>query len=130
MMTAIVIDNFFNNFKDVEKFAGSLKYTHSGDGRWPGYRSEPIHKINYDFFFTQNVKALYPMNYRSIHNARMFFQTIPFEGSGFIHQDDNEISSIIYRGGKAGGTAYMNQNNTLLIDTRTYHTRKILWKSW
>ena len=107
---AVVIDNFFNNFKDVEKFADSLKYTHSGNGEWPGYRSEPIHKINYDFFSftcTKMLQALYPMHYRSIaYNARMFFQTIPFEGSGFIHQDDNEISSIIYiRGGKAGGTS-------------------------
>tara|TARA_R100000322_G_scaffold119215_1_gene77128 strand:+ start:127 stop:777 length:651 start_codon:yes stop_codon:yes gene_type:complete len=107
---AIVIDNFFNNFKDVEKFAHSLEYTHSGNGNYPGYRSKQVHEIDYDFFSftcTKMLQALYPMNYMDIvYNARMFFQTIPFEGKGFIHQDDNEISSIIYiRGSEAGGTS-------------------------
>ena len=109
---SIIIDNFFNNFNDVEKFADSLEYTHSGDGNYPGSRSKPIHKVDFNFFSltcTKMLQALYPMNYMNMmYSARMFFQKISFEGKGFVHQDENEISSIIYiRGNKAGGTSLL-----------------------
>ena len=117
---AIVIDNFFNNFKDVEKFADSLKYTHSGNGEWPGYRSEPIHKINYDFFSftcTKMLQALYPMNYRSMTwSGDQFFQKIngkDYPDEGWVHQDwTSEITAIVYLSKDLGcGTAICTPKN-------------------
>ena len=106
----LVIDNFFNNFEAVKKLSEEVEYFPAEDGNWPGKRSKLLHLLNYPFFemtCAKMVEALYPMNYENIRfTARMQFQKIPLEGTGFIHQDDDEISSIIFiSGNNAGGTS-------------------------
>ena len=45
------IDNFFENPSSIVNYANTLSYEADEEGRWPGYRSQPLHIINPDFFF-------------------------------------------------------------------------------
>jgi hypothetical protein len=106
---SIIIDDFFNDFKSVVDLSNNVKY-HPSDGAWPGSRSEYLSHVNRPFFEMTSYKilqALYPMNYQDLMwSARMQFQKIPISGTGFVHQDDDELSVIIYISGSnsAGGT--------------------------
>tara|TARA_R110000772_G_scaffold151418_1_gene262170 strand:+ start:108 stop:755 length:648 start_codon:yes stop_codon:yes gene_type:complete len=124
----VVIDNFFNNFEAVKKLSEEVEYFSSESGTWPGKRSKLLHQINYPFFQMTCVKlieALYPMNVQNIQfTARMQFQKIPFEGTGVIHQDDDEISSIIFiSGNNAGGTS-LYEPKTYPYDQDSYVAQK------
>ena len=106
----IIIDDFFNDFEAVKKLSNELKY-YPTDGTWPGLRSGFLSDVNRPFFDLTSYKilqALYPHNYEDLMwSARMHFQRIPISGQGYVHQDDDEISAIVYISGseKAGGTS-------------------------
>ena len=124
----IVIDNFFNDFEAVKKLSEEVEYFSNENGSWPGKRSKALHQINYPFFEMTCVKlleALYPMNALNIRStAKMHFQKIPFEGTGIIHQDEDEISSIIFiSGNNAGGTS-LYEPKTYPYDPDSYVSQK------
>tara|TARA_Y100001951_G_scaffold93503_1_gene89158 strand:+ start:441 stop:1088 length:648 start_codon:yes stop_codon:yes gene_type:complete len=124
----LVIDNFFNNFEVVKKLSEEVEYFPPADGNWPGMRSKLLHDINYPFFemtCSKMIEALYPMNYENIKfTARMTFQKIPFQGTGFIHQDDDEISSIIFISGKNSGGTSLHEPKTYPYDRDGYVPQK------
>ena len=41
-----VVDNFFDNPDSIRQFGLSLPKTPDDEGRWPGIRSEELHKID------------------------------------------------------------------------------------
>lgn len=124
----IVIDNFFNNFEAVKKLSEEVEYFPSENGAWPGKRSKLLHQINYPFFqmtCTKLIQALYPMNVQNIqYTAGMQFQKVSFEGTGVIHQDDNEISSIIFISGNNTGGTSLYEPKTYPYDQDSYVPQK------
>ena len=107
---SLIIENFYNNFEEVIKLSNKVKY-YDNDGTWPGKRSDLLHKVEKSFFdltTTKIMQALYPNEYVNLTwNARMHFQKISMKGKGFIHQDGDEISCLIYVSGSenVGGTS-------------------------
>jgi len=95
----ICTDNFFKNYDSVIEFSKTLIYKKS-DGKWPGERSDFTFNINKDFFYYSTLKMisiLYPNEYSNLSwKASQYFQKSSLEGSGFIHQDVEEISAIVY----------------------------------
>ena len=102
---SLIIENFYNNFDEVLKISKEVEYF-SNDGTWPGKRSDLLHKINKPFFnltTTKIIQALFPNEYENLTwSARMHFQKISMKGKGFIHQDGDEISCLIYISGGEG----------------------------
>lgn len=95
----ICVDNFFKNFSSVVEWANTLEYK-SGNGKWPGKRTDFTYNLNKDFFYlstSKMISILYPEEYLNLKwVAKQCFQKINLEGSGFIHQDIEEISSVVY----------------------------------
>jgi|TARA_R100001530_G_scaffold127803_1_gene97185 hypothetical protein len=98
----LCIDNFFPNLNEVIKFAKSLPYKPSEDGRWPGERSEILNKVSMDFFnysTSKMIAALYPGDWRNMSwDAHSVFQKVSgmWQGEGWVHQDPLEISCLVY----------------------------------
>jgi hypothetical protein len=99
----LCVDNFFNNPEEVKKYALSLEYSASDDGTWPGKRSKPLDKINFNFFkfvTTKIIRLLYPMNVEDLGwKAYASFQKIDgnlYSEPGWVHRDMDEFTAIIY----------------------------------
>jgi len=45
-----IIDNFFEDPKEVVNFANTLDFNTGSYGYWPGTRTFPLHEVNYNFF--------------------------------------------------------------------------------
>ena len=94
-----VLDNFFDNPNAVKDYALSLEYK-DDQNNFPGKRSEPLHVINPDLFrYTSNkVLSLFFDNYQEIyHEIYLSFQLIEeHPGKGWVHQDPNIFTFIIY----------------------------------
>ena len=114
----ICIDDFFTNPKEIVEYARTLKYKPSEHGAWPGERSEPLHKLDNDFFnhlTTKMVAALYPNEWRDIGwSADSYFQRTgsKWKGPGWVHKDvHNQFSSIVYLDGDTDcGTSLYKEN--------------------
>ena len=123
----LIIDNFYNDFEAVKKYANKIKY-HPSDGHWPGMRSEYISNINPDFFKMTSYKilqALFPHNYYDLMwTARMQFQKIKQEGLGIIHQDDDEFTAIVYISGNKNQGTSLYKPKTFPYDRDSYVQKK------
>jgi len=105
-----IIDNFFVNPDEIRKFGLSLPKKTSDKGDWPGYRSEPLHIIDYDFNNTLILKILSTyFDFRHVQanweKSNITFQTIkPYDKDknslkniGWVHQDNpNQLAGLIY----------------------------------
>lgn len=102
-----VIDDYFEDPHGVYKLAQSDKITwfRSGNGAWPGVRSQPIHELDNAFFTYMMKKFLYTfythdnlMKSNFSFEATSFFQRIEGDWStGWIHSDHPDIcTKIIY----------------------------------
>ena len=65
-----VIDDYFEDPHGVYKLAQSDRITwyRSGNGAWPGVRSQPIHELDNAFFTYMMKKFLYTFYTLVIHN--------------------------------------------------------------
>lgn len=121
---SLIVENFYNNFDEVLKISNELKY-YDTDGTWPGKRTDLLHKVNKSFFdltTSKIIQALFPNEYDSlIWSARMHFQKISMKGKGFIHQDGDEISCLIYiSGGESVGGTSLYKPKGILKDRNSY----------
>ena len=106
-----VVDNFFDNSKEIVKFANSLEYKIGPNGFWPGKRSEELH-INHKQFFNSFLTKIFALFF-DYTNAKvgwsevgMYFQkTYAFDpkdknnilNTGLIHQDgDFPLVGLVY----------------------------------
>jgi len=112
----ISTDNFFPNLEGVIKFAKSLPYTAAKEGSWPGERTELLSRVDTNFFnysTSKMVALLYPQDWRTMRwSAISMFQRIKgtWQGEGWVHQDDPEISCIVYlEGDENCGTSLVKQ---------------------
>lgn len=106
----LCVDNFFDEPDTIREWANTLPKERSVDGSWPGYRTSPLHEIDYEFHVTLFLKVLsayYDLKYAnaSWSSCRAHFQVIPKYSEenhsqnnvGWIHQDDgDELAGLIY----------------------------------
>ena len=99
---SVVVDDFFSQPELVLDFASKCKFYQNADGRWPGKRTEVLHKNNFSFFDYINQKILsiiYPNNKDLHYSAETYFQKISgkrYPNCGWIHKDDSELTGIVY----------------------------------
>ncbi len=103
LFPSMCIDEFFKNPDDIVKYANTLTYRPAESGRWPGVRSEPLHRINSDLHRTIGRKLLaliWPNNVDEIryNDGELYFQKVSndFVNEGWIHSDDADLTLIIY----------------------------------
>ena len=103
---SLSVDRFFINPESVIEYSKSLTFK-SGNGSWPGKRTESTHTFDNNFFLrttTKIISSLYPNDYQKDNclewQATQFFQKIKpseYPEKGFIHQDLTcEFTSIVY----------------------------------
>lgn len=106
----IIVDNFFVNPDEIRKFGLSLSKKPSDKGNWPGYRSELLHIIDYDFNNCLILKILstyFDLRYTQLtwEKSYITFQTMKsydkdnssLKNTGWIHQDNpNQLAGLIY----------------------------------
>jgi hypothetical protein len=99
-----IIDDFLENPKTLRDYALKLNYTPNPDSTWPGTRSDSIDVLNPGLFRYLSYKILSlfvpvrkgPEILNTGFKCQMNFQIIESEGSGWIHQDPNIFTSILY----------------------------------
>jgi hypothetical protein len=101
----LCVDNFFKDPKAVIEFSKTLDFI-KNDGRYPGYRTKPVHTVNPDFFQLSTAKimaSLYPneaLTGSLKWTATQYFQKIKTNENkelGYVHQDlEFEFTSIVY----------------------------------
>jgi hypothetical protein len=95
-----VVDNFLDNPNSIKKWALSLEYKSEPSGEWPGKRSEPLHLIH-PYFYNNICKKVFSLFFEKTNNlnyqVNLHFQLIEnYQGKGWIHQDPNIFTFIIY----------------------------------
>ena len=101
-----IIDNFYKNFNEIEKFAKNLEYFDKKKFTMPGKQSKLLHELDSNLFQASTQKIM-----RTFFNKRdfslqyecrtKFEKIIPYgkeyEKEGWIHSDDdNKLSAIFY----------------------------------
>jgi hypothetical protein len=109
-----IINNFFDNPFSVKNWASTLEYNSSLSNQWPGERTKCLSEINYRFYSYVNRKvlSLFFEDYNSIdYKCTLYFQKLnKYNGTGWIHQDPNLYTFIIY----------LSDNNNLNCGTSLY----------
>ena len=93
------MDNFLPNPNSIREWALNLEYEPEKESRWPGVRSKDLKDLNKTFydFITNKVLSLLYENKPYSWNCGVGFQLLrQFEGKGWIHQDQNLFTFIIY----------------------------------
>jgi len=94
-----IVDNFFDNPKEIRDYALSLKYIPEPDGRWPGKRTALLNHINpsLEDFVLRKIYNLFFEETPIGSTVKMSFQKIEhLEGSGWPHQDKELFTFLIY----------------------------------
>ena len=95
-----ILDNFLDNPDDIKEWALTLNFQSPTDNVYPGKRTECLSNIFHPFFHLLNNKILsllFPFSPPPSYSANTYFQYISdFEGSGWVHQDHNQITALIY----------------------------------
>ena len=103
LFPSMCIDGFFKNPDNIVKYANTLTYHSAESGKWPGVRSEALHKINPDLHQTVGRKLLaliWPNNVEEIvyTKGELYFHKISndFVNEGWIHSDNADLTFIVY----------------------------------
>jgi hypothetical protein len=103
LFPSLCVDGFFQNPDDIVKYANTLTYQPAKSGKWPGVRSEALHRINPGLHRTigrKMVTLLYPNNVEQIlyNEGLLYFHKVPndFVNEGWVHADDADLTIIIY----------------------------------
>ena len=118
-----IIDNFYENFNEIKKYALNLEYVEKVRFTMPGVHTKYLGEIN-PLLFNKCTKKLL-----SVFNDRKIIENIGFEcktkfekiypygksysKEGWIHaDDDNKLSAILYLNGEyeEGTSFYVNKN--------------------
>lgn len=100
----IITDNFFTEPNKIITASKKLIFKKAQDGRWPGARSELLHKVNNNLFLhvcTKILSIMYPMNHLNLYfEAESTFQKIDSSlyDEGWVHNDANVniFTAIVY----------------------------------
>ena len=116
LFPTLCIDNFFPNPDKILKLAQSLEFNRVD--AIPGYRSAPLHEIDYELYNHVNLKiaaALYPNNIHTLQfdGVSMFQLTKSNLYDGWVHRDDDGavLTAIIYLSDCDSGTSIYHKKN-------------------
>lgn len=118
-----IVDNFYENFNEIKKYALNLEYFKKISFTMPGTQTKLLNEIN-PLLFSKCTKKLLSIFYdRKIINninfeCRTKFEKIypygkDYRKEGWIHADDeNKLSAIFYLSGEydEGTSFYVNKN--------------------
>jgi hypothetical protein len=118
-----IIDNFYENFNEIKKFALGLEYSKKIKFTMPGIQTKLLHEIN-PLLFNKATSKLLSIFYDRItmnnvrFECRTRFEKIysygkSYNKEGWIHADeDNKLSAILYLNGEyeEGTSFYVNKN--------------------
>lgn len=116
----ISVDNFFEEPEKIRNFALSQIFNYSPEGKYPGRRTDYLHKINPEFFnfFTKKLFSIfYNFEVETVNwVVSAHFQLIEsYEDDrlnrGWIHLDDRSLFA---------GVVYLNQNPDPSAGTSIY----------
>ena len=124
-----IVDDFFENPKEIVKFANKQKFLPNPKGFFPGKRTQGLHIIDESFFnsvLSRIVNIHFDFSVHEVYweNVEMYFQKIkPFSDDkqalvhkGIIHQDGN--FPLV-------GLIYLNEDADLNSGTSIYKPTKI-----
>tara|TARA_R100000988_G_scaffold6169_1_gene3500 strand:+ start:1124 stop:1831 length:708 start_codon:yes stop_codon:yes gene_type:complete len=131
------IDNFFQNPTSIVNYANTLSYEADDEGRWPGYRSQPLHIIYPDFFSHICIKYLRAHHSEEdmkhlYYQANAHFQIVNTKYTeGWIHTDyPVNHTFIIYLSPLAdlnSGTSFYEQKDGAKTIPNDYASAKKLY---
>jgi len=128
-----VIDNFFPNPDEVVKFSKSLDFKRDAtSGKWPGERTNLIHKIDANFFQYTTTKILSSIFLNNLSNinweAQQYFQKVPCEGDvkqGWVHNDSNQqLTAIVYLSKHKGCGTSIYRKNSFFNGLKNYQIKE------
>ena len=95
-----IVDNFFDNPDSVKKFSEKLEFFSPTPQFHPGKRTKCLSEIHPTFYNYVNKKVL-RLFFEDVVDVRykssLYFQKIEnYEGKGWIHQDDNLFTFMVY----------------------------------
>jgi hypothetical protein len=116
-----IIDGFLDYPEVLRDFALKQEYKQSNDGRWPGVRSEPLHKLSPLIFETYIQKILnifFTKEQPYTFNADSFFQIVNKDyESGWVHRDPDVVTAMLYlTPGSISGTSLYSKKNIFYND--------------
>lgn len=100
----LCIDNFFNEPEKIVEYSKTLDYAHHPYGKWPGERTQELHKIDNKFHLEIGKKVLatlYPNEYKSVYygKSELMFNKISqkHKNLNWVHSDAPfDLTVIIY----------------------------------
>ena len=106
LFPTICVDDFFEDPENIRNFALSQTFNYSPEGKYPGMRTEPLHKINpelFDYFTKKLFSIFYNFKIEKVNwMVSAYFQLIESYSDerlnqGWIHLDDRSLfAGIIY----------------------------------
>jgi hypothetical protein len=132
-----ILDNFFDDPNKIRNWALQQEYFVDPEGRWPGVRSKPLHKLNAPFFLSTCRKffsQFYDLKTEEGSNVQwvvsMNFQIVNgnYE-SGWIHSDElsSRITGIVYLTPDSklnGGTSIYREKKEVIQNVHRYNSVK------
>jgi len=94
-----IVDDFLENPNSIRNWALSLPFDSDPNNRWPGKRTQELSTINPNLnrYLSNKILSLFypkiPLDYTITNNFQLKEK---FIGSGWIHQDSNPITCILY----------------------------------
>jgi len=135
-----IIDNFYKNFFEIEKFAKNLEYFNKIKFTMPGKESKFLHELDKNLFHTSTQKIMKTFYNRNNLNLQYecvshFEKIIPYgleyNKEGWIHSDDtNKLSAIFYVDGDYNdGTSFFNKKTVGAPDKNLMEFKHDLFKN-
>lgn len=131
IIPSTVADKFFNYPDKIRDFGLSLPFAKATDNIWPGERTACLSTINKTLYNNINLKVtslFFDYNQKPVsYNANLYFQKVSsIYEEGWIHQDSNDITFIIYLNPNAKpeeGTSIYHPND-IEYHSKTYQSQK------
>ena len=135
-----IIDNFYKNFNEIEKFAKNLEYLDKTKFTMPGKESKLLNELDNNLFYTSTQKIMRTFFDRLDFNLKFqcrstFEKIIPYgeeyNKEGWIHSDDNnKLSAVFYVDGNyEDGTSFFTKKTIGIPDINLMEFKKDLFKN-
>ena len=135
-----IIDNFYKNFNEIEKFAKNLEYFDKTKFTMPGKQSKLLHELDNNLFQASTQKIMRTFfnrkDFSLQYECRTKFEKIipygqEYNKEGWIHSDDdNKLSAIFYVDGDCSdGTSFFIKKTLGNPDNSLREFRNELFKN-
>jgi hypothetical protein len=134
-----IIDNFYKNFNEIEKFAKNLEYFDKTVFHMPGNESKVLYELDNNLFQSCTQKIMKIVFNKidcnlQFHCRSAFEKIMPYgqeyNKEGWIHSDDSKLSAIFYVDGDYDdGTSFFNKKTIGNPDTSLMKLSYELYKN-